>query len=412
MALFNVGVRLARRMTSSVRRFSSPSDSREAIGPAKTPLFDFHVSQGGKMVEFAGYLLPVQYANLSLAQSHLHTRARASLFDVSHMLQTFVRGRDSVECFESICTADIAALPENSGSLTVFTNEKGHILDDLIVTKVNPGLLYVVSNAAMKNQDIDLMQSAVNNFKSKGKDVDVEFLEPSERALLALQGPESVKALQKLTKIDLSKLFFMATSTAEVAGVKDCRITRCGYTGENGFELSVPAEEAPEIAQALLNSKESSVKLAGLGARDSLRLEAGLCLYGSDIDSSTTPIEAGLAWLVAKRRRTEENFPGANRINEQLRGGVQRRRVGLLSTAGGPPARSGVSVFLNGSEVGRVTSGCPSPSLGKNIAMGYLAEEHKKIGTPVELRIRNKLYPAIVSKMPFVPSNYFVRPKN
>jgi aminomethyltransferase len=202
----------------------------------------------------------------------------------------------------------------------------------------------------------------------------------------------------------------MSTTDAEIAGIKDCRVTRCGYTGEDGFEISIPSDKGSFVAEALLESKSANVKMAGLGARDSLRLEAGLCLYGSDIDTTTTPIEAALAWLIAKRRRNEKNFPGAEIIMQQLQNGVDRRRVGIRMRSG-PPARHGVSVYANGEQIGEITSGCPSPSISGNVAMGYVKEEFKKPGTMVELKIRDKFYSAEISKMPFVKSNYYQKPK-
>lgn len=267
----------------------------------KTSLYDFHVTENGKMVNFAGYLLPVQYGTTGIAASHLHTRRYASIFDVSHMLQTYVNGTDAVSCIESICTANIAGLPDNGGSLTVFTNENGGILDDLIVTRLSADRLYIVSNAGRKKEDRELMEAAIAAYKAMGKDVCAEFLEPSERALIAVQGPTAVAAVQHVTEnVKITELGFMRTTQGTVAGVKDCRITRCGYTGEDGVEVSIPADRATHIVQTLLGDQERNVKLAGLGARDSLRLEAGLCLYGSDIDETISPVEAGLAWLVGK----------------------------------------------------------------------------------------------------------------
>lgn len=327
------------------------------------------------------------------------------------MLQTYVTGKDAIECFESLTTADIQGLAKGSGTLTVFTNEKGGILDDLIVNRVNSEFLYVVSNAARKEHDSQLILAAVDRFRGMGKLVDVKFFDPNERALLAFQGAAAMNVLQQLTKVNLSEQFFMTTFEADVAGVKNCRITRCGYTGEDGFEISIPADKGSFVAEALLDSKAGKVKLAGLGARDSLRLEAGLCLYGSDIDETTSPIEAGLAWLVAKRRRAEANFPGAQTILNQLKNGVERRRVGIKLNSG-PPARHGVEVYVEGNKIGEVTSGCPSPSLGINVAMGYVKEDFKKPGTKVELKIRDKFYNAEISKMPFVPSNYYQKPKS
>lgn len=282
-------------------KYVPPSTAIPADRVDKTSLYDFHVKHKGKMVKFADFWLPVQYEDQSIAASHLHTRKHASLFDVSHMLQTYMKGKHAIEVLESICTADIRGLPDRNGSLSVFTNEHGGILDDFIVNKVSDGFLYVVSNAGCKWQDKFLIEEAYAYFDHYGKsDCELTFFCPSERALLALQGPEAAQVLQKLTKVDLQKQYFMTTNEAEVAGVKDCRITRCGYTGEDGFEISVPADRAVHVAEALLDDKIGNVKLAGLGARDSLRLEAGLCLYGSDIDFKTSPIEANLAWLVGK----------------------------------------------------------------------------------------------------------------
>ncbi|XP_055921150.1 aminomethyltransferase, mitochondrial [Eupeodes corollae] len=382
--------------------------STSAAPAEKTALYNFHVEKGGKVVNFGGYLLPVQYADLSIAASHVHTRKQSSIFDVSHMLQTYVRGKDAVACFESICTADIRGFSPNSGTLTVFTNDQGNILDDLIVSKVKDDLLYVVSNAAMKQQDMEIMKAAVSKFVSDKRDVSIEFLSPADHSLIALQGPSSVTALKTITSVDLEKLYFMETVVAEVAGVNQCRITRCGYTGEDGFEISVPSEKVRHLTESLLGV--DNVRLAGLGARDSLRLEAGLCLYGSDIDANTSPVEAALSWLVSKRRRAEGNFPGAQQINTQLKNGVTRRRVGVRLTEG-PPARAGVEIYHNNELVGKVTSGCPSPSLGGNVAMGYIREDLKKPGNKIQLKIRDKFYAADVAKMPFTPANYYNKPK-
>uniref|UniRef100_D3TLX4 Aminomethyltransferase n=1 Tax=Glossina morsitans morsitans TaxID=37546 RepID=D3TLX4_GLOMM len=393
------------------RSYAAPASAADKV--EHTALYDFHVQHGGKIVNFGGYALPVQYADQGIAASHLHTRAHASIFDVSHMLQTYVHGKDAIECIESICTADIHNTSNANGSLTVFTNSAGCILDDLIVTRVNDKQLYVVSNAAMKQQDMALMEAAVAKRKAEGKDVSIEFLSPKDQSLIALQGPSSVKALANLTKANLQQLYFMTTIISEVAGVNDCRITRCGYTGEDGVEISVPSSKIKHVTESLLQQTNGNVKMAGLGARDSLRLEAGLCLYGNDIDSNTTPIEGALAWLVAKRRRAELNFPGAEIIVNQLKSGVQKRRIGLkLSTAGKPPpARSGAHIYHNNVEVGYVTSGCPSPSLGFNIAMGYIKEELKQAGTKVQVKIRDRFYDAEVAKMPFTKTNYFMKPK-
>lgn len=235
-------------------------------------------------------------------------------------------------------------------------------------------------------------------------------MSPNDRSLIAVQGPSAKNAVQNISKsVDISKLFFMTTTEAEIVGVKKCRITRCGYTGEDGFEISVPSESIETVTEELL--QQENVKLAGLGARDSLRLEAGLCLYGSDIDNNTTPIEAGLTWLVAKPRRVEGNFPGAEVINSQIKNGTSTKRVGLRMPSG-PPARSGVEILHGDKKIGNITSGCPSPSLGGNVGMGYVETAHMKSGTKVNVNIRGKLFPAEISKMPFLPSHYYSKPKN
>lgn len=251
-----------------------------------------------------------------------------------------------------------------------------------------------------------------NKFKSQGKDVTIEFLTPTDQSLVAVQGPQVAKELAKLLdkNVSLDEVYFMQSFVTTLAGIPDVRITRCGYTGEDGVEISVKSSQVENLTEALLES--GILKLAGLGARDSLRLEAGLCLYGSDIDAKTTPVEATLAWLVAKRRRTAQDFPGAETILGQLKSGVSRRRVGLqMLGQKPPPARAGVPIFSQGQQVGQVTSGCPSPSAGKNIAMGYVAENLKAPGTKVELKIREKVYEAEIAKMPFVKANYYNKPK-
>ncbi|RZC42052.1 aminomethyltransferase, mitochondrial [Asbolus verrucosus] len=312
---------------------------------------------------------------------------------------------------ESICTADLQNFPNNSSVLTVFTNDQGGVLDDLIITKISQDHLYVVSNAAMKKQDQAHLLKALENHKknSPSSNIKVKFFEPQERGLVALQGPKAAEVLQKLTDVDLTKLYFMTSAEATVCGAGACRITRCGYTGEDGFEISMPAIKAVDISRELI--RNGDVKLAGLGARDSLRLEAGMCLYGSDLTAETTPVEAALTWLIAKRRREARDFPGAEVILKQIKEGPQKKRVGLVADSG-PPARHGSAVVDdNGNVIGSVTSGCPSPSLNKNIAMAYVPSAYSKNGSKLSLKIREKLYSAVVTKMPFVPSNYYTKPK-
>lgn len=380
--------------------------------PNRTALYDFHQRQGGKLVDFAGFWLPVQYSDQSIITSHLYTRKHGSIFDVSHMLQTYLRGKDVIDCFESICTANIKGLRNGCGTLTVFTNSSGGILDDLIVNRVADDVLYVVSNASRKDVDMANISCAVTAYKVKGKDVSAEFLPCDEQSLLAVQGPEAVATLQKLCTTDLTRLFFMNTISESIAGVKGCRITRCGYTGEDGIEISIPSAKATYIASALLDPGIGKLKMAGLGARDSLRVEAGLCLYGNDIDERTTPVEANLLWLVAKTRRLENNFPGSEKINSQIKNGVTRRRVGFRMESGSAPARQNVEIYNNEHQkVGEITSGCPSPCLQQNIAMGYIREEYKKPGTEITLKVRGKHYHSSVTKMPFVATHYYQTPK-
>ncbi|XP_038282384.1 aminomethyltransferase, mitochondrial isoform X1 [Canis lupus baileyi] len=387
----------------------------------RTPLYDFHLAHGGKMVAFAGWSLPVQYRD-SHVDSHLHTRRHCSLFDVSHMLQTKILGCDRVKLMESLVVGDIAELRPNQGTLSLFTNEAGGIEDDLIVTSTSEGYLYVVSNAGCWDKDLALMQGKVRELQNMGSDVSLEVV---DNALLALQGPTATQVLQAGVADDLRKLPFMTSAVMEVFGVSGCRVTRCGYTGEDGVEISVPAAAAVRLAAALLENPE--VKLAGLAARDSLRLEAGLCLYGSDIDEHTTPVEGSLSWTLdaedlqqaevgstaslrpgarGKRRRAAMDFPGASVIIAQLKGKVQRRRVGL--TCEGAPVRAHSPILnMEGTVIGTVTSGCPSPCLKKNVAMGYVPSEYSRPGTPLLVEVRRKQQMAVVSKMPFVTTNYY-----
>uniref|UniRef100_A0A9J8D8M1 Aminomethyltransferase n=1 Tax=Cyprinus carpio carpio TaxID=630221 RepID=A0A9J8D8M1_CYPCA len=367
----------------------------------KTPLYEFHRAQGGKMVEFAGWSMPVQYKD-SHINSHMHTRQHCSIFDVSHMLQTKVYGRDRVKFIESLIVGDIAELKDNQGTLSLFTNTKGGIMDDLIVTKTDQGYLYVVSNAGCADKDSAHMQARLQEFKAAGHDVDLEFMEES---LIALQGPSMAQVLQKGVGDDLRKLTFMTSVLTPVFGIQGCRVTRCGYTGEDGVEISVPSGDVVSLTEKLL--ADSEVKLAGLGARDSLRLEAGLCLYGNDIDETTTPVEASLVWTIGKRRRQAQDFLGADIIVPQIKAKTQRKRVGLIST--GPPVRQHTPILSSdGRVIGEVTSGCPSPCLKQNVAMGYVEAGFSKVGTSIQVEVRKKAVPAVVSKMPFVPTKYYM----
>ncbi|XP_012791274.2 aminomethyltransferase, mitochondrial-like [Sorex araneus] len=366
------------------------SDSQDVL--RQTPLYDFLLARGGKMVAFAGWSLPMQYRD-SHVDSHLHTRRHCSLFDVSHRLQTKIFGGDRVKLMESLVVGDIAELRPNQGTLSLFTNEAGGILDDLIATNTSEGYLYVVSNAGCWDKDLALMQDKLRELQNKGDDVGLEVVDD---ALLALQGPTAAQVLQTGLADDLKKLPFMTSAVMEVFGVSSCRVTGCGYMGEDGVEISVPA------ATALLENPE--VKLA---ARDSLRVEAGLCLYGSNIDEHTIPVEGSLSWTLGKRRRAAMDFPGARVIVPQLKGKVQRKRVGL--TCEGAPMRAHSPILSTDSTViGAVTSGCPSPCLKKDVAMGYVSSEYSRPGTQLLVEVRRKQQMAVVSKMPFVPTNYYM----
>lgn len=371
----------------------------------KTAFYDLHNSLGGKMVPFAGYALPVQYEGLGVMKEHLHTRAEgcAGLFDVSHMGQIRWHGRDAVKFIEKVVVGDIAALNEGEGKLSLIVNENGGIVDDTVITNAGDHI-YMVVNGACKFKDMD-------HFKNHmaGMDVQMEYLE--DQQLLALQGKGAMAVATRLIPdIDFTRMNFMTGTVATVAGIPNCRVTRCGYTGEDGFEISVDYANAVALAEALLDQPE--VQVAGLGARDSLRLEAGLCLYGNDLDEGVNPVEGALTWTIGgpkSRRRIEQGFLGADKFLEP--GGklkpVSRKRVGLTGMKA--PARGSTEIFSadGSSKIGEVTSGGFGPTLKKPMAMGYVATAHAKEGTEVLLSVRGKMLPAQVTKMPFVESHYY-----
>jgi aminomethyltransferase len=361
----------------------------------RTPLHGLHLELGAKMVPFAGYDMPVQYPTGILTE-HLHTRAKAGLFDVSHMGQlrlTGRGGRDPAEALERVVTSDILSLPSGRMRYALFTNAAGGILDDLMVTRAGDHLLLVV-NAACKEADEAHLRAHLSD--------EVEIENMGSRALLALQGPAAAEALARLVP-DCRSLPFMAGAFWMIGGAR-CFITRSGYTGEDGFEISLPPEAAEPVARRLLAMPE--VKPIGLGARDSLRLEAGLCLYGHDIDETTTPIEAGLAWSIAKRRREAGGFPGAAVIQRQLAEGPARKRVGIRPE-GRQPARDHSEIQDGtGRKLGEVTSGGFGPSVNGPVAMGYVAAEAAKPGRLLNLLVRGKPLPAKVAALPFVAHNY------
>ncbi|KAJ3698594.1 hypothetical protein LUZ61_002299 [Rhynchospora tenuis] len=390
----------------SVTRRLSRHFATDSAPLKKTPLYDFHVAHGGKMVPFAGWSMPIQYAD-SIMDSTVNCRANGSLFDVAHMCGLSLYGRDAVPFLETLVIADLAGLKAGTGSLTVFTNENGGAIDDSVVTKVKDDHIYLVVNAGCRDKDLAHIGAHLESYKKKGGDVSWHIHD--ERALLALQGPLAAPTLQLLTKDDLSKMYFSDFKMLDINGFA-CYLTRTGYTGEDGFEISVPAENAVDLAKAILEKSEGKVRLTGLGARDSLRLEAGLCLYGNDMEQHITPVEAGLSWAIGKRRRAEGGFLGAQVILKQLEEGPKIRRVGFFSQ--GPPPRSHSEITdASGEKIGEVTSGGFSPCLKKNIAMGYVKSGLHKPGTEAKILVRGKQYDAVVTKMPFVPTKYYKPPK-
>jgi aminomethyltransferase len=358
----------------------------------RTPLYALHQELGAKFVPFAGYEMPVQY-RLGVLGEHLHCRTKAGLFDVSHMGQLRLHGAAPARALETLVPGEIQALKPGRTRYTLLTNEAGGILDDLMVTNLGDHLFLVV-NAGTKHADIAHLSAHL------AVQTTIEPL-PS-RALMALQGPAAVSVMARLAP-DLAAMPFMSARAATIAG-HDCFVTRSGYTGEDGWEISVEGGAAESLARRLL--AEPEVAAIGLGARDSLRLEAGLCLYGHDIDETTTPIEAGLDWAIGKRRRTEGGFPGAEIILRQLTDGPARRRVGILPE-GKAPAREHTEIQAGGVQIGEITSGGFGPSVGGPIAMGYIAASHAAAGTAIELLVRGTPRPARIADMPFTPHRYF-----
>lgn len=344
------------------------------------------------MVPFAGWEMPVQYPAGIIAE-HQHCRAAAALFDVSHMGQVRLDGADAAAGLERLVPADIAGLAPGRARYTQLTNEQGGILDDLIVSQAGDHL-FVVVNAGCRDADLAHLRASL--------EPGIQITELADRALLALQGPAAAAILARLAP-EAADLVFMSTAEMTVAGLP-CRVSRLGYTGEDGFEISVPADGAVRLARALLAMEE--VKPAGLGARDSLRLEAGLPLYGHEIDTTTTPVEAGLAWSIAKRRRAEGGFAGAGVILRQLAEGPGRRLVGIRPE-GRAPAREGTEIQdRDGRTVGRVTSGGFGPTVGGPVALGYVETAQAAPGTALQLLVRGKALAATVAPLPFVPHRY------
>ena len=382
---------------------TAAADTTAPAAPAplqKTPLHALHVARAGRMVPFAGYEMPVQYADGIIAE-HNHVRDQAGLFDVSHMGQAFLVGADHetvARALETLVGGDILGLAPGRQRYTQLLDDNGGILDDLMVTRpadpAEDGVLFLVVNAATKEADYAHLSARLP--------AGVRLLRADHRALVAVQGQAALRAVGRHCP-DVVPMPFMTAITTRFDGI-DCHISRSGYTGEDGFEISCKATRVRAIVERLLS--EPSVKLIGLGARDSLRLEAGLCLYGHDIDTSTSPVEAALAWSIGKRRREGGGFPGAERVQRELRDGASRKRVGI-KPEGRAPAREGTEIkSAEGETIGKVTSGGFGPSVNGPVAMGYVEAKFVAPGTPVTLIVRGKPLVASVVALPFVPHRY------
>lgn len=365
----------------------------------KTPLHALHLELGARMVPFAGFDMPVQYP-LGVLKEHLHTREQAGLFDVSHMGQIMLQGADAAAALESLVPVDIIDLPPGMQRYALFTNENGGILDDLMVANLGDDTLFLVVNAACKEQDLAHLRQHI------GERCRVQPLF-EERALLALQGPAAVSVLERLAP-EVAGMIFMQVRPVNLLGA-DCLVSRSGYTGEDGYEISVPVDAAEALARRLL--AEPEVQPIGLGARDSLRLEAGLCLYGHDMDHATTPVEANLLWAVSKVRRSDGaragGFPGADVVFAQQQHGAQRKRVGLLPQERTPVREGAPIVDADDKQVGTVSSGGFAPTFGAPVAMGYVDSQYATLETPLFAVVRAKKVALKVSKMPFVAQRYY-----
>jgi len=373
----------------------------ESASTLKTPLHDLHLELQGKMVAFAGYQMPVNYPS-GIIKEHLQTRENAGLFDVSHMGQISIQGENIAEQLESLLPVDLVGLKPNHQKYALFLNEQGGVMDDLMAINLGDQFLLVV-NAACKHQDLAYLQSTL------GEHLDIKL--QTDKALIALQGPKAASALQTLvsdTSVDLSMIKFMQTTHVDLHGA-NCLITRSGYTGEDGFEISVDADAVDSLTRNLLDHKD--VSAVGLGARDSLRLEAGLCLYGQDLSPDVSPIEANIGWAISPVRRAggarEGGFPGANTILQQQQNGCAKKLV-ALSPEGRAPMRAGTKLLDQDQNiVGQVTSGGFSPSLGKPISMGYVSSKLSENGTVLLAEVRGKHLPLRVATLPFVSHNYY-----
>ncbi|GAB6069802.1 glycine cleavage system aminomethyltransferase GcvT [Thiomicrorhabdus hydrogeniphila] len=376
----------------------SSETENQATHPLKqTALFALHQSLGAKLVPFAGYQMPVQYT-LGIKKEHLHTRTKAGLFDVSHMGQIILKGSQAALALETLVPVDIVDLPAMQQRYALFTNQQGGVMDDLMVTNAGDHLFLVV-NAACKEQDIAHLKQHLAN------QCEIEVLE--DRALLALQGPKAAEVMKELDS-DSATMTFMTAKILTLNGI-ECFVTRSGYTGEDGFEISVANHQAESLARVLLANE--NVEMIGLGARDSLRLEAGLCLYGHELNNQTTPVEASLLWALSKSRRADGIRPGGylggDIIMQQIANGVSRKRVGIQAL-GKMPVRDGAEIVdENDTVVGTVTSGGFGPSFGGPIAIGYIATDLAQENTELNALVRGKKVPVKIVKLTFVKQNYY-----
>jgi aminomethyltransferase len=365
--------------------------------PKTTQFHDYHIEAGGKMVSFAGYSMPINYP-AGIMQEHLHTREAAGLFDVSHMGQVIIRGAEAAEQLEKLMPLDLQQLPINHMVYSTLINEQGGILDDLMITRWDEQTFFVVVNAACKAQDIQHFRDRLSG---------TEIIELDDQGLLALQGPMAVDVLVKLAP-EVADLHFMQGCSIQIDHCQ-CYVTRSGYTGEDGFEISIKPQDCSAVVDALLENL--LVHWVGLGARDSLRLEAGLCLYGHDMNQQTSPVEASLLWSINKSRRTggpkQGGFLGSQAVLNHIDQAVSKKRVGFM-VEGRAPVREGAEIVdQHGNTIGAITSGGFSPSLQKPIAMGYVPTEYSTVGTTVNAMVRGKSRPLVVCSMPFVPQQYY-----
>ena len=355
----------------------------------QTPLYQLHLDLGGKMTAFAGYQLPIQYRH-GIIHEHLHCRSHAGFFDISHMGQCLISGDEAASELERLTPSDIAGLKPGQQKYTVLTNDEGGIIDDIIITRIESGLMIVV-NAACKDKDFHYLASQLS--------AHCHFVELTDQALFALQGPASAAIIRKFSA-HTADLPFMTACETELGGIQ-CTVSRSGYTGEDGFEISVANAHAEALARLLLAEKD--VTPVGLGARDTLRLEAGLCLYGHELNETVTPVEAGLRWLIKKGH---SQFPGADKIVRQLQFGPERIRVGL-SVDSRQPVRECSAIFNNDNTViGHVTSGSFAPSLGKPIAMAMLDCNYSALGTHLHAKVCERQIAVTVTRLPFIPHRY------